>query len=693
MPKPPGNKGLRIVYTRFANSKVTQGALEVLDLPAFAAEAAKSYKSKHAQPLCVPDQLPDNSRASGTEPIVSTSIFLDFDKPELTPEKMGEFLERKGLAYCLYPTYSYAIGRPKYRVVLPLAAPIEPAARRKLILRIMQEIPGIAPESLDNKRGYFVGRNGSTSFEPMWKYGKTAEKAKWPAAPVTTTEEKGVAVYDHERMRYVLSWLDPDTPRQGDKSKTNLLSRHGWLGVSLALHAASGGGKQARDLWIAWSSGAVGKTEAGKPRFPGKAVLEKEWGTYGKRSGLGEGTLVAMVDEIVGSNSWDPRYGGGKFGPHIDEGEKTRPKLVMRSLAEISKKPMPRLEAAVNKVFHYGSLILVAGPPKGGKSWLLYNLGLGFMHGGIKLFAVDDYAVQKAAGVLHLSLEDGEGRYRPRIASLERVLKVKGNQENYQIVDEWPHGLNAIEGLLELLNDKPHIRIVMIDTLEKLIAMEGEQGGSRDVKARHYQYTARLAELAKGKGLKKPRTLLVLLADHTKKSAGKEEQMHEKTGRTQGLLAGADGMLVLDRVGDPRDRYGRWQLVDRDSPEPLDLVAKLVEGGEWRFHQTPAEFLKRKLTDLKQQMVDTVAALWQGEGKWVSADQVNEAMGREPGQRKSTVNTLCDLKDRGLLRSLIGKGFAPLRKEQAPPRKTGVDLESKTLTTLIEERKRAKKKS
>lgn len=613
-----------VVYTRFASSKVTQGAVEILDLKQFAQEAARSYKSKHAQPLCVPDQLPDNSRASGVEPIVSTSVFLDFDKPALTPAKMARLLEGKGLAYCLYPTYSWTKACPKYRVVLPLKEPMQPEERRKMIAGIMKVIPGIAPESLDNKRGYFVGRNGSTSFAPMWKYGKTAEQHKWPDAvpPASRGPERVISLRDNPAR------LAQD--------------RFAELGHKLK----DGEGRWQCVEYLATRVSARQYDEDKSHTFLNDMIAR-----------YFDASEVTSEDR----KKWEARitHWRAKDMPRREHPatRDTEPRKMPQGLPEtfsidaLLDMKLPPTQWIVDELLPPG-LAMLAGPPKIGKSQVALDLSLAVAAG--KPF-LDKFSSRKSK-VIYYDLESGHHLLQERVVPLMKARKhTKHDLTGYLsfslITDQGADAMKQLRADLEANSD---VRLVVVDIFARMRDLGAEAARRVSSYLLEYEVVSKFQDICQ-----EYPNLCILLVHHTnKKSADQSDHWQDSISGTQGIAGGTHTNILLQRPvkqglsEEEREALSHYIIMHAAGKRVKDTSWTLMKTGDgctWSLSdRTPAQVRSSSLQqEIMAVLEGTPERLW-------SSPEIADELGKNRNTVREIMRRMARQK---MIVSPTGKGY------------------------------------
>ena len=200
-------------------------------------------------------------------------------------------------------------------------------------------------------------------------------------------------------------------------------------------------------------------------------------------------------------------------------------KLKTYTMQELYKQPLEPVEYLVDGLLAPG-LYILGGSPKVGKSWMALQLCLAVCGGKAFLGC----ATRKSE-VLYLALEDGPQRLHSRALRL---------------ADAAPEGLHlchraapigqGLERQIEAqLAEHPHIRLVVLDTLQKVRCMSGSGlSYSSD-----YEDAGALKALADRNGI------CLLVIHHLRKMT--DEDPFNRLPGTNGLTGAADGTLILMR--------------------------------------------------------------------------------------------------------------------------------------------------
>jgi AAA domain len=231
----------------------------------------------------------------------------------------------------------------------------------------------------------------------------------------------------------------------------------------------------------------------------------------------------------------------------------------VRDGAWLDAQHFPPLAYAVPDLIPEGSVLLV-GPPKIGKSWLVLTVALAAAVGGKAL----SIAVPKRP-VLYLALEDSDRRLQDRCRKLLRGNPIP-HQFEYLLQPEQGRVIETIAAWLERQHDVPPL--VILDTLGKVMppALLGESGYQRD-----YRIGTTLKRIADD------HTGMCLLTNHHDRKAAAEDWVDSVSG-THGLAGAADTVIVLTRSRHATS--GLLKVTGRDVPEG-EYAVRVADGFTW----------------------------------------------------------------------------------------------------------------
>jgi hypothetical protein len=287
--------------------------------------------------------------------------------------------------------------------------------------------------------------------------------------------------------------------------------------------------------------------------------------------------------------------------PAVDIVEQPRP----IAATELMNKDLPPVKWAVSRVLPEGVTIL-AGKPKMGKSWLALGLCVSVAAGGYALGKIR----AERGGALYLGLEDQERRLQRR---LKKILAGNAAPKGLEVTWAWPRldqgGDDALRGYLE---ERPDVRLVVVDTLKKIRPRET---GSRSVYDLDYEALEPLLPIAAEHGV------AILVVHHLRKlEAG--DPLDMISGST-GLTGGVDGALVLKR---DRGKQDATLAVDgRDIEEPSELALRWdTEIASWSLMGDAEEF---RMSEQRRAIVDLLRSI----GSPMGPKEIAAALGRSYG--------------------------------------------------------------
>lgn len=259
---------------------------------------------------------------------------------------------------------------------------------------------------------------------------------------------------------------------------------------------------------------------------------------------------------------------------------------ITMTAAQILAKQLPPLTWIVPGLIPEGGLLL-AGRPKGGKSWLALQLALSLAENapvwGVKC---------PPAECLYIALEDGPRRLKARLTTLcgSDNLRPRG----LHLAVEWPSlAAECIPHLEGWLDKHPAVRLIIIDTLTRIRdrALPRHQKGSL--------YESDYDAVAPFAALGRLRKLCVCLICHTRKPGRDEdEDPFDSISGTLGLTGATDTIAVLKRPVHSAD--AKLEVRGRDLEDQTIRLTWSAEHCLWSRQQngeTPTQ--TRYLTALK----------------------------------------------------------------------------------------------
>lgn len=201
--------------------------------------------------------------------------------------------------------------------------------------------------------------------------------------------------------------------------------------------------------------------------------------------------------------------------------------IVFSSFEELRCKNLPPITYYVDKLIPQG-LTLICSLPKIGKSWLALDMGISIASGK-PILGFNT----KQSEVLYLALEDSENRLKERTNKILKGNKAPNNFIYSIKCDDIQNGL--IEELEEIKEKEPNLKVIIIDTLQKVRSMyRGSNNYSNDYK-----------ELSQLKDFADKYSMGIILIHHLKK--GYEGDIFDKVSGTNGITGTVDTTIVLTK--------------------------------------------------------------------------------------------------------------------------------------------------
>jgi hypothetical protein len=220
--------------------------------------------------------------------------------------------------------------------------------------------------------------------------------------------------------------------------------------------------------------------------------------------------------------------------------------------ADLLELDIPPLEWIVPDLLPEGTTVL-AGPPKLGKSCLVYQVAVEVALGGELL----GRAIAQG-DVLYLALEDGKRRGQTRLrAALGDRGMPRGRLEVRWSAARLGEGLEA--ELVGWLDAHPTARLIAIDTLQRVRA-RGD--------ARRNAYEVDVEDLGRLQSLFRDRSVGLLVVHHSKKDAG--DDFLASVSGTYGITGSVDTTLVIQRKR--LETFGKLVVTGRDVAEVEEPV-------------------------------------------------------------------------------------------------------------------------
>lgn len=204
-------------------------------------------------------------------------------------------------------------------------------------------------------------------------------------------------------------------------------------------------------------------------------------------------------------------------------------KLNTLNASELFQMDVKPTEFIINDFIPVG-LVLIASPPKYGKSWLCLDMSMS-VASGINFLG---FTTNKC-GVLYLALEDRFDRLKERMLKISQDKPFPAGLEIS--IDAPPLGEGFIEFVEDFLNDHPETKLIIIDTFIKIRGIPNGKESAYAVDSREAGALKKFAD---------KHSIAVVLVTHTRKGIDPSDPFVNITG-TFGVAGAADDMIVLTK--------------------------------------------------------------------------------------------------------------------------------------------------
>ena len=259
----------------------------------------------------------------------------------------------------------------------------------------------------------------------------------------------------------------------------------------------------------------------------------------------------------------DAQFRQNKKNPKSSVPEKVKGMKIV-SAFDLQKAKLSPIKYLIDDLLPVGTSMLAAAP-KSGKSWMVLLMGLKIAAGEPFL-----YWQTKPVGVLYLAFEDNWNRLQMR---MNKVLDNKQPPEwFYYFTDVINLDNGLLDSLDETLKEHPEIKLVIIDTFQKIRGqgLHSERWYSHD-----YREAGMIKEYIDKKGIS------VLLVHHTNKTKDKSDPFNEIAG-TNGIFGAMDTMFLLQK--DSRNtKQAKLHVTGRDIEQKEIVMSFNEKNCQWCF--------------------------------------------------------------------------------------------------------------
>lgn len=215
----------------------------------------------------------------------------------------------------------------------------------------------------------------------------------------------------------------------------------------------------------------------------------------------------------------------------------------------------------------YSGTYIFAGAPKMGKSFFAAQLAY-HVSTGKPLW---EHTVHPGT-VLYLALEDNHQRLQQR---MYRMFGMEDTDKLHFAVEASDLETGLLNKLETFIKEYPDTRLVIIDTLQKILAHSGRSNYERD-----YKVMGILKKFADEHGI------CLLLVHHTRKT--KDKDPFNMISGSNGLMGCVDGAFVLRKDSRMED-VAELNVVGRDQPEQQIYLKRDMDTLVWDFENALKE--------------------------------------------------------------------------------------------------------
>lgn len=296
------------------------------------------------------------------------------------------------------------------------------------------------------------------------------------------------------------------------------------------------------------------------------------------------------------------------------KGRRPGPRLTTVSAADLDRIDFPEVAYVVPGYVSEG-LTILAGKPKGGKSWLCLDLAVAVACGG---YALGSVKVEEG-DALYLALEDNRRRLQRR---LRQLLGDRPKPARLALATECPvldkGGLQAIEGWCQ---DVPNPRLIVVDVFAKVRSERRKDEGLYDA---DYKALAPLKDLADRLGL------AIVVVHHTSKRGDAADPFDTISGTT-GMTGAADTVVILASSPEGPKLYGRGRDVEEfEKALRFDRTA-----GQWLVLGDAGEVSQ---SEERKAVLDLLAKAKEP----MTPREIAQALGKKDGAIKNMLARLVD---------------------------------------------------
>lgn len=247
------------------------------------------------------------------------------------------------------------------------------------------------------------------------------------------------------------------------------------------------------------------------------------------------------------------------------------------SASDLQKTYLPPTKFLVDKILPEGTSMICA-PSKIGKSWFVLDMGLAIASGTSFM----KYTTNQN-GVLYLALEDSLTRLKDR---MNKILCFTQPPKSFYFATKAPTlDNNLLDEIDKLINVHPEIKLIIIDTLQKI---RGLSQGREAAYAQDYREMGTLKDYAD------THNISIFFVHHTRKMKDESDPFNMVSG-TNGIMGVADTIFTMLKEK-RQDKNAILHITGRDVEQVSDVVS--FNTCTWRWETIGSQEQIQKLEEL-----------------------------------------------------------------------------------------------
>jgi hypothetical protein len=324
----------------------------------------------------------------------------------------------------------------------------------------------------------------------------------------------------------------PESPRWDDANIHKALdaleeldpsmSRPDWLSIGMAIHAGTHGDADGLEIFEGWSNGSIGNVET--PNNYAEGAAATAWKSFKLGRGIGTGTLFAN-DFLKMAKREEPKF-------------VQKPNEIIGGMDAYLDMDVGEVPWLVQGVLTHGAHLLV-GRPKGGKSWLVFDMVTAVLNGTEFL----GHVTPAMGDVLWIAAEDTKATFARRVQKRGTKHRSMCHVFTMEDLESTRDDVSLIDWVEAFVREHTGIRLVIIDTQVTADALwRSEAGAKKVINVTEDAYQASRLYDTVGQATE----TCIVLVHHSRKRNGKMvTDYHELINMAQTVVAGATASIVI----------------------------------------------------------------------------------------------------------------------------------------------------